>query len=101
MIKIFINPNKSSSKIKLTIILFTVFVSMMGYTIIIPILPRYAERLGATSFQIGLIIGLFSLAQFIMMPIWGNLSDRFGRKPMMLLTVFGSIIGYLIIGISG
>ncbi|MFI0348113.1 MAG: MFS transporter [Chthoniobacterales bacterium] len=90
----------SKKQIQYAIIFFTLFIDMVGFGIIIPILPRYAEYFGATSFQLGMIVAVYSLAQFVMLPIWGKLSDRIGRKPVLLLSVFGTAIGYLMMGFS-
>lgn len=80
------------------ILFFTLFIDMLGYGIVIPVLPRYAEYLGATSLQIGLLVGGFSLAQLITLPFWGHLSDRIGRKPVLIVSVFGTACGYLLMG---
>ena len=85
----------NKKNIQLGIIFFTIFIDMMGFGIVIPILPKYVEILGATSMQIGVLMGVFSLAQFLMLPFWGQLSDRVGRKPVLLLSVFGTTIGTL------
>ena len=80
------------------ILFFTLFIDMLGYGIVIPVLPRYAEYLGATSLQIGMLVGGFSLAQLITLPFWGHLSDRIGRKPVLIVSVFGTACGYLLMG---
>jgi DHA1 family tetracycline resistance protein-like MFS transporter len=80
----------------LFVVLFTVFVDLVGFGIVLPILPYYAERFGATSLEIGAIISSFSLAQFIFAPIWGRISDRVGRRPVILVSLFGSLASYLL-----
>lgn len=80
------------------ILFFTLFIDMLGYGIVIPVLPRYAECLGATSLQIGMLVGGFSLAQLITLPLWGHLSDSIGRKPVLIVSVFGTACGYLLMG---
>lgn len=84
--------------LQLSVLFFTVLIDMLGFGIVIPILPRYAEMLGATSWQIGFLVGVFSLAQLGMLPFLGRLSDRVGRKPVLLLSVFGTVLGYLLMG---
>jgi len=73
---------------------------MLGYGIVMPILPRYAEVLGAPAWQIGWVMGIFSLAQLIMLPFWGHLSDRIGRKPVLVISMLGTAVGYLVIGVG-
>lgn len=82
-------------------IFFTVFIDILGFGIVIPVLPLYAEHFGATPWQIGWLVGVFSLAQFFFAPIWGKVSDRIGRKPVLLLGVIGTIAGYLLMGMAG
>lgn len=73
-------------------------IDMLGFGILLPMLPRYAEQLKAASWQIGLVMGIFSLAQWMMLPLLGSLSDRFGRRPLLLISIFGSALGYVIMG---
>lgn len=82
-------------------IFFTVFIDILGFGIVIPVLPLYAEHFGATPWQIGWLVGIFSLAQFFFAPVWGKVSDRIGRKPVLLLGVIGTIVGYLLMGMAG
>lgn len=73
---------------------------MMGFGIIIPILPFYIEYLGASGTGLGLLMAIFSVMQFIFAPIWGNLSDRYGRKPILLVGVLGNAVSLLLFGLS-
>lgn len=73
---------------------------MIGFGIVIPLLPRYAEHFGATPFQIGLIVASYSLMQFFMLSVWGKLSDQFGRKPALLISILGTVAGYLVMGFA-
>ena len=81
-------------------IFLTCFVDILGFGIVIPVLPLYAEHFGATAVQIGWLVGIFSLAQFFFAPIWGKVSDRLGRKPVLLLGLFGTVIGYVLMGLA-
>jgi MFS transporter, DHA1 family, tetracycline resistance protein len=85
----------------LIIIFVTIFIDLVGFGIVIPLLTFYAEEFNATPLDIGLLVSSFSLMQFIFSPIWGNLSDRFGRKPILFLTILGSSVGYLMLGFAG
>lgn len=78
----------------LVIIFFTVFIDLLGFGIIIPLLPFYAEHFGASALMVGLLSASFSLAQFLFAPVWGRLSDRIGRRPIILIGLIGSALSY-------
>jgi multidrug resistance protein len=80
----------------LPLIFLTVVIDLIGFGIVIPILPLYGERYGATPLQIGILMGVFSGCQLVLSPIFGQLSDRVGRRPLLLLSMVGACIGYLI-----
>lgn len=77
-----------------------VFVDMMGLTIIIPILPLYAAALGATALLIGLIGATYPVAQLIGGPWLGSLSDRYGRRPVLIVSQIGTFIGFILLGFA-
>jgi len=83
------------------VIFLTILLSTIGFGVCIPVLPLYAERLHATELEIGLLIGAFSLMVMIAAPLWGRLSDRIGRRPVLIISVLGSAIGYFIMGWAG
>ncbi len=83
------------------VVLLTVFVDLLGFGIIIPLLPFYAEHFGATPTVIGLLTASYSFMQFLFVPFWGRLSDKIGRRPIILMSVFGSFISYFIFGLAG
>ncbi len=78
-----------------------VLLDLLGFGIIIPILPLYASDFGASPYMIGLLLASYSLAQLVFAPIWGRLSDRVGRKPILVITLVGSAIGSLVLGLAG
>ena len=84
----------------LVIIFITVFIDLLGFGIIIPLLPFYAESFGASAFTIGLLGTSFSLMQFVFSPIWGRWSDKIGRKPIILLGLMGSCLSYLALALA-
>ena len=84
----------------LVIIFVTVFIDLLGFGIIIPLLPFYAESFGASAFTIGLLGTSFSLMQFLFSPIWGRWSDRIGRKPIILVGLLGSCLSYLALALA-
>ncbi len=84
----------------LVIIFITVFIDLLGFGIIIPLLPFYAESFGASALTIGLLGTSFSLMQFVFSPIWGRWSDKVGRKPIILLGLMGSCLSYLTLALA-
>lgn len=84
----------------LAIIFLTVFIDLVGFGIVLPLLPYYAESYGASSLTIGLLSTSYSLMQFLFTPVWGRLSDRFGRRPLILISLAGSSIGFLVFGLA-
>src|SRR5688572_32356713 len=81
---------------KLTVLMITAFVDMLGLIIIYPLLPFYAEDLGADAAIIGALIAAFSVAQMVAAPVWGWLSDRYGRRPAILVGLLLSAVAYVI-----
>jgi DHA1 family tetracycline resistance protein-like MFS transporter len=79
----------------------TVAIDLVGFGLVLPILPQYAERFGVGAALIGVLSASFSLAQMIFAPVWGRLSDRFGRKPILLVSLFGTALGSLLTGVAG
>lgn len=77
-----------------------VFVDVLGLTIILPLLHLYAATYGATPLQIGLVVAAFPLSQLIGVPVMGALSDRFGRKPMLLISQISTCIGFVMLGLA-
>lgn len=83
------------------VIWVTVAIDLVGFGIVLPILPQYAERFGAGAALIGVLSASFSLAQLLFAPVWGRLSDRVGRKPLIILSLFGTAVGSLLTGLAG
>ena len=84
----------------LAVIFFTVFIDLIGFGIVIPILPLYAERFGASPLIIGLLLGSYSAIQCICAPLLGKLSDRIGRRPVLLVSLLGTAAGFLLMGLA-
>ena len=87
----------------LTLIFLTIFIDMIGFGIVIPVLPVYAEggKFHATPGQLSILVGIFSLLQLICSPIFGKISDRFGRKPVLTVSIFGTAVGFIVTGMAG
>lgn len=81
-------------KSPLVILFMTVLLDLIGFGIVLPLLPTYASNLGANPFMIGLIAAIYSTMQFIFSPIWGKLSDKIGRRPVMLSSIFLATLSY-------
>src|SRR3954452_15037495 len=79
----------------------TVALDLIGFGILFPVLARYARDAGASAFIAGLVVASFSLAQLIFSPITGRLSDRIGRKPVIIMSLCGTAIGSLLTGLAG
>ena len=88
----------TTKRAQIGIIFLTIFIDLVGFGIVIPVLPRYAEHFGASPWQIGWLVGIFSLAQFICSPLWGQLSDRIGRKPVLIISTIGTALGFFMMG---
>ena len=80
----------------LVIVLLTVLLDLIGFGIVLPLLPTYSKALGASPAMIGLITAIFSIMQFIFSPLWGKLSDKIGRRPVMLISIFITAVSYLV-----
>ena len=77
------------------VLFFTVFIDLVGFGIVLPLQPFYAQKFGAAPEIITLVAASFTLTQFLFAPVWGRLSDRIGRRPVLLVTIFGTFVGYL------
>lgn len=91
---------KVRQKPHLLFIYITIFVNIIGFGMIFPLLPFYARHFNASEFTVGLLAASFAIAQFILAPIWGRLSDRFGRKPIIALALLGLAFSYLAFGLA-
>ena len=76
-------------------------IDLVGFGIVLPILPLWAETFGASPVQIGLITASYAVMQLLFAPVWGRLSDRYGRRPIILVSLAGSALSALLIGVAG
>src|SRR5215510_6003564 len=84
----------------LLIIFLTIFVNLIGFGIIIPLLPFYAEKFGASPVVIGLLFAIYSLCQLLAAPVLGDLSDRWGRRPILVISLIGTVVSFAMLALA-
>lgn len=87
-------------KPRLATVFLVVFVDLIGFGIVIPLLPMLSEEFGASPVLVGFTVASYSIMQFLFAPIWGGISDRYGRRPIILLSLMGSTASYVIFALS-
>lgn len=85
---------------KLISVILVVFIDLLGFSLILPLLPYYAATFGANGFVTGLLVASYAAMQFIGAPLLGRMSDRYGRRPILLLSIAGTSIGFLVLGFA-
>jgi MFS transporter, DHA1 family, tetracycline resistance protein len=85
----------------LLIIFVTIFIDLLGFGMVIPLLPFFAQDFQATPVEIGFLVASYSWMQFLFAPIFGSLSDKYGRRPILFFSIIGSGVGYMMIGLAG
>jgi MFS transporter, DHA1 family, tetracycline resistance protein len=85
---------------RLLTIFLIVFVDLLGFSLILPLLPYYAEQYGATPFTVGLLVASYAAGSLLGAPFLGRLSDCYGRRPILLVSVFGTLLGFLFLGFA-
>ncbi|MDZ7717806.1 MAG: MFS transporter [Balneolaceae bacterium] len=88
------------NKSALATVFLVVVIDLLGFGIVLPLLPFYAQEFSASAVTIGLLYSVYSFMQLIFSPIWGSWSDRVGRRPIMLMSTFGAVIAYIIFGFA-
>src|SRR3954447_10219748 len=84
----------------LLIIFLTIFVNLIGFGIIVPLLPFYAQTFGASPLTIGLLFAVFSLCQLVAAPALGDLSDRYGRRPVLIFSLAGTVVSFVMLAVA-
>jgi len=82
------------------IVFTTILIDFIGFSILIPVLPEYADKLGANAFEVAFILAIYALFQLLFLPAWGWASDRFGRRPVILVSLSGTIASFLMLAFS-
>ena len=93
-------PAPAASRSALSVLFLVVFINLVGFGIVVPLLPFYGQTLDAPPWQVALMFSAYSLGQFFAEPFWGRLSDRIGRKPVLLITVIANALGYLMLAFA-
>jgi MFS family permease len=93
-------PPAENRRAALTVLFLTVFIDLLGFGIVIPFLPLYAQRMHVGALGIGLVLSIYSLMQLLCAPVLGRISDHVGRRPIIMLGLLGSAAGYLIYGLA-
>jgi DHA1 family tetracycline resistance protein-like MFS transporter len=84
----------------LLVIFLTIFVNLVGFGIIVPLLPFYAETFGASPLVVGLLFAVFSLCQLVAAPVLGDLSDRYGRRPILIVSLAGTVVSFVMLALA-
>lgn len=90
----------AASRTVLFVVFTTILVDFIGFTVLIPVLPLFAERLGASDFEVSLILSVYALAQLLFLPAWGWVSDRVGRRPVILFSLFGTVCSFVVLALA-
>ncbi|MBX2995122.1 MAG: MFS transporter [Bdellovibrionaceae bacterium] len=91
----------SPRKSQLSILFLTVFLYLVGFGVLIPILPVLSREYGASALQVGMLMSVYSLMQFLFAPFWGRLSDRYGRRPILVYCLLGETLSYVLFAWAG
>jgi multidrug resistance protein len=90
----------TNKKGQYSIIFLIVFIDLFGFGVVIPILPLYALHFGANEWVNGILVGIYSGMQFIFAPLLGRISDRVGRRPVLLVSIMGTVVGFAVMGLA-
>ena len=90
----------ATSRSVLVVVFTTILIDFIGFSVLIPILPLFAQRLGATPLEVALLLAIYALAQLLFSPLWGWVSDRVGRRPVLLVSLFGSVCSFVVLAFA-
>jgi MFS family permease len=90
----------ATSRSVLVVVFTTILIDFIGFSVLIPILPLFAQRLGATPLEVALLLAIYALAQLLFSPLWGWVSDRVGRRPVLLVSLFGTVCSFVVLAFA-
>jgi multidrug resistance protein len=90
-------PSERRRRLTFAVVFATILIDFVGFSVLIPVLPLFADRLGASSLQVGWIVSLYGLAQLLFLPVWGWVSDRVGRRPVILISLLGTALSFAVL----
>jgi len=90
-------PERFASGNPLLVVFVTILIDFVGFSVLIPVLPLYADQLGANGFEVSLMLALYALAQLLFLPAWGWASDRYGRRPVLLISLLGTTGSFILL----
>lgn len=90
-------PSDRKRRLTFVVVFTTILIDFVGFSVLIPVLPLFADRLGASSLQVGWILSLYGLAQLVFLPVWGWVSDRVGRRPVLLISLLGTAASFAVL----
>ncbi len=91
------SAGRRGTRLAIGILFTTILIDFLGYSILIPVLPTYAEKLGVEAFGIGLITAFYALGLVLFLPLWGWISDRIGRRPVILVSLLGTALSFVLL----
>jgi multidrug resistance protein len=90
-------PSERPRRLIFAVVFATILIDFVGFSLLIPVLPLFADRLGASSLQVGWIVALYGFAQLLFLPFWGWVSDRIGRRPVILISLLGTAVSFAVL----
>jgi len=90
-------PGERIRRLTFAVVFTTILIDFVGFSVLIPVLPLFADRLGASALQVGWIVSLYGLAQLVFLPVWGWVSDRVGRRPVILISLLGTAVSFAVL----
>jgi multidrug resistance protein len=90
-------PSERLRRLTFAVVFATILIDFVGFSVLIPVLPLFADRLGASALQVGWIVSLYGLAQLLFLPVWGWVSDRVGRRPVILISLLGTAVSFAVL----
>jgi multidrug resistance protein len=92
-----VQASERRRRLTFAVVFATILIDFVGFSVLIPVLPLFADRLGASALQVGWIVSLYGLAQLLFLPVWGWVSDRIGRRPVILVSLLGTAISFAVL----